>query len=78
MVHGVAAVPDARRHGIGTAVTLRSLQLAREVSATVGVLQASSMGQGPYRRLGFVQVASYGRFVRTLPGQGLDASMAIE
>jgi predicted acetyltransferase len=60
----VATVPDARRRGIGTAVTLRSLQLARAAGASVGLLQASSLGQGPYRRLGFVQVASYGRFVR--------------
>ena len=64
MVHGVATVPDSRRHGIGTAVTLRALQVARDAGAAVGVLQASSMGQGPYRHLGFQQVASYGRFVR--------------
>ena len=30
----------------------------------IGVLQASSMGQGPYRRLGFQYVAPYGRYVR--------------
>ena len=64
MVHGVATVPDSRRRGIGTAVTLRALQLGRDDGATVAVLQASSEGQGPYRRLGFQQVASYGRFIR--------------
>lgn len=68
MVHGVATLPRARRRGIGSAVTLRALQLARDAGATVGVLQASSMGQGPYRRLGFEHIASYGRYVRPTPG----------
>ncbi len=78
MVHGVATLPRARRRGIGTAVTLRALQLARDAGATVGVLQASSMGQGPYRRLGFDHVASYGRFVRTRQPAGRNDDSAVE
>jgi ribosomal protein S18 acetylase RimI-like enzyme len=64
MVHGVSTVPDARRRGIGSAVTLAALVAAREAGCRIGVLQASSMGQGPYRRLGFDYVAPYGRYVR--------------
>ena len=64
MVHGVSTVPDARRRGIGSAVTVAALVAAREAGCRIGVLQASSMGQGPYRRLGFQYVAPYGRYVR--------------
>ena len=64
MIHGVATVPEARRRGIGTAVTLAALQGARRLGYRIAVLQASSMGQGPYRRLGFRFVAPYARFVR--------------
>jgi GNAT superfamily N-acetyltransferase len=64
MVHGVATVPEARRQGIGSAVTVAALRFARERGCRIGVLQASSMGQGPYRRIGFRQIAAYGRYVR--------------
>ena len=64
MVHGVSTVPEARRQGIGTAVTAAGLAVARRSGCRIGVLQASSLGQGPYRRLGFETVARYGRFVR--------------
>jgi GNAT superfamily N-acetyltransferase len=64
MVHGVATVPEARRQGIGSAVTVAALRFARERGCRIGVLQASSMGQGPYRRIGFRQIAPYGRYVR--------------
>jgi GNAT superfamily N-acetyltransferase len=64
MVHGVCTVPEARRQGSGSALTLAALVAARDLGCRVAVLQASSMGQGPYRRLGFRFVAPYGRFVR--------------
>lgn len=64
MVHGVATVPEARRRGIGSAVTVAALQFARERGCRIGALQASSMGQGPYRRIGFRTIAAYGRYVR--------------
>jgi ribosomal protein S18 acetylase RimI-like enzyme len=64
MVHGVSTVAEARRQGIGSALTLACVVDAREAGCRIGVLQASSMGQGPYRRLGFRHVAPYGRYVR--------------
>jgi len=73
MVHGVCTVPEARRRGIGAAVTEAALVAASALGYRVGVLQASSMGQGPYRRLGFRFVAPYGRFVRE-PGRTGDSA----
>ena len=64
MVHGVATVPDVRRRGIGSAVTVAALQQARVEGCRIGVLQASSMGQGPYARIGFRTIARYGRYER--------------
>jgi ribosomal protein S18 acetylase RimI-like enzyme len=64
MVHGVATIESARRQGIGSAITVAVLAAARDEGYRIGVLQASSMGQGPYRRIGFETVARYGRYER--------------
>jgi len=51
----VATAPAARRQGVGSAVVLAALRDAREEGYRVGVLGASQMGYGVYRRLGFQQ-----------------------
>jgi hypothetical protein len=64
MIHGLSTIAEARRQGIGAALTLAALDGGRALGCTIGVLQASSIGQGPYRRLGFRTIAPYGRYVR--------------
>jgi hypothetical protein len=49
----VAVLPEARNRGIGRAITMFPLLLAREMGYRIGTLQASEMGERLYRSMGF-------------------------
>ena len=49
----VCTVPDARRRGIGAAISREALAATLELGFDVGVLGSSPMGQPMYERLGF-------------------------
>jgi ribosomal protein S18 acetylase RimI-like enzyme len=52
-IYNVTCVPEARGQGVGRAVTLAPLLDARNLGFRVSILQASHLGYGVYRRLGF-------------------------
>jgi ribosomal protein S18 acetylase RimI-like enzyme len=54
-VYNVATVPEARRLGIGTAMTALPLLEARTLGYRMGVLHSSPSGLSMYCRLGFRQ-----------------------
>jgi len=61
-IYCVATVPEARRQGLGAAVTLWAMQLARHEGYKWAVLQSSPDGYGVYERLGFVECGRCARY----------------
>ncbi len=65
-VYNVVTVPEARRRGIGRAVTNAVLDEAVARGHTLAVLGASDLGLPVYRRLGFREVSRLRSYA--LPG----------
>ncbi len=58
-IYNVATIPEARRQGIGSALTLASLLDARAWGYRIGILQSTAMGLDLYRRLGFKEYCTF-------------------
>ena len=54
-IYDVSVVPEARRRGIGTAMTLAALREAARLGYEIAFLQPSAMGRPLYERIGFRQ-----------------------
>lgn len=65
-VYGVATIPEARRMGIGAAMTLAPLRLARSRGYQLGILSPSEMGLNVYQRLGFREYCAVQIYARAL------------
>lgn len=63
-IYAVATAPEARRQGIGAAMTLMPLLEAKEMGYHVGILQASAMGYPVYERLGFQEVFKFRTYLQ--------------
>jgi GNAT superfamily N-acetyltransferase len=61
-VHYVVTLPEVRRRGIGTAMTLHVLREARARGYGVAVLTASPEGISVYRRIGFREYCWFRRY----------------
>ena len=55
-LQNLATTAGNRRRGVGTALTRHVMRAGRKRGLATGVLQASSMGQGIYRAIGFREV----------------------
>jgi GNAT superfamily N-acetyltransferase len=66
-IWNVATLPDCRKQGIGTAITLAPLQEAFSLGYRRAVLISSSDGLGVYKKLGFSECCSFGQYIYTPP-----------
>ena len=61
-VYNVVTLPDARRRGVGTALTWAAVAAGIGWGRDTIVLQSTAMGLGLYTALGFRTVAPYATF----------------
>ena len=62
-LYSVTTIPEARRRGIGEAMTLAPLLEARSMGYRIGTLHASALGLNIYLRLGFRELCRLSRYV---------------
>ena len=65
-IYGVATLPEARRQGIGAAMTLAPLRDARRLGYSIGVLSPSEMGLHIYQRIGFREYCKVDIYAREM------------
>ncbi len=70
-IYSVATLEQARRRGVGSAVTWAAIDAIRGWGCTSAVLQSSEMGYPMYRSMGFVEVTRYVRFAPATGGSPL-------
>jgi GNAT superfamily N-acetyltransferase len=61
-VYCVGTVPEARRQGIGAAMTLAALRDAPALGYRAGILHSSALGSPVYQRLGFREFCRMSKF----------------
>jgi ribosomal protein S18 acetylase RimI-like enzyme len=72
-VYNVATAPDARRRGIGAALTAAAAAEGRERGYEVAVLGASELGYGVYERMGFTQACRDRVWALPMPKGGVSS-----
>jgi GNAT superfamily N-acetyltransferase len=61
-VYGIATIPEARRQGVGAAITLHALHEARRHGYRVALLSPTEMSIAIYRRIGFQEYCKLHRY----------------
>ena len=64
-IYAVATLPEARRRGVGTAMTLHAMAEGRRRGASMAVLQATDFGRPVYERIGFSVAFDYDLYLQS-------------
>ncbi len=70
-IYGVSTAPEARRQGIGGAVTAAALRAAQQAGFRIGVLHSTDMGKGVYQSLGFEEHCKIGIYALVQDGRSM-------
>jgi GNAT superfamily N-acetyltransferase len=71
-IFSVSTIKEARRKGVGRAITQAPLQLAKSLGYEIGVLQSSEMGLPVYESLGFVELCQFTQYYRACADAAID------
>lgn len=63
-IYAVATLPEARKRGIGTVMTLHAMAEGRRRGMETAVLQASDLGKPVYEKIGFSMAYDYALFLQ--------------
>ena len=66
-LYAISTLSGYRGRGIGRAMTIAALRAARSIGYRIAVLQASELGYGVYRRLGFRELFQYDVYIHPGP-----------
>jgi ribosomal protein S18 acetylase RimI-like enzyme len=58
-IYGIATIPQARRRGVGAAMTLHTMREARKQGYRIAILSPTEMSIAIYRRIGFKEFCKF-------------------
>jgi GNAT superfamily N-acetyltransferase len=62
-IYNVSTMKNARKKGIGSAITTIPLLMAKELNYSTAVLQSSKIGQTVYEKLGFIEYCRFQQYI---------------
>ena len=68
-LYAISTAAPYRGRGFGRAMTIAVLRAARSIGYRIAVLQASDLGYGVYRRLGFRELFQYDVYIHPGPAR---------
>jgi GNAT superfamily N-acetyltransferase len=71
-IYWVGCTEEARRRGLGRTMTATAVSAGLDIGATSASLQASPMGEGLYRQMGFETLFNYRLLLHTPPAEKAD------